>query len=468
MLYYLVVFIAVSLLAIGIILLRKPFFSFAYATSSLLNSMLESNLDEATKQKKHLQSLVNLLSKFSQLIIFITIAFGISILPILLYTQFSHIAIHNLDASSLYFYLSIILGSGFIIVYPFFKKNKSKDYSEWSKLLHRMILDNYNISRSLFSLEKKLFKKKIKNKYNYFVIVTGLARAGTTALTNLLFESNKFHSLSYDNMPFVLSVNLWRKVYHPRKNKLKQRAHGDNIMFGYKTIEALEEHFFKVFLRDKFISEQTLNEHEIDNQTYESYLAYQQLINVNNNNSIYLAKNNNIILRYKSLRKHNPDFKILLIFRYPVAQAFSLLNQHKRFSQLHSEDQFALDYMNWLGHHEFGLNHKPFNLSPINNRKQYDTRSINYWLTLWISYHAKILTLIDDKNLHLIEYADLCNKPNELLSKIGVELNLDLKTEQPKEPYNKESNLPEMNINPKLMEQSEWIYNELTKYKLII
>jgi len=467
MVYYILVFLAVSILAIGIILLKKPFFSFAYATSVLLNSMLESNLDEAAKQKKHLQSLGNMLLKFSQLLILTAFVVGIAILPFAFHMQFNDVHMHSLDTTSLYFYMSMILGSGVILVYPK-KADKNKDYSRWSMLLHKMILDNYNISKSLFSLERKLFKKKLKSNYKYFVIVTGLARAGTTALTNLLFESDKFHSLSYDNMPFILSVNLWKKLYHPRKNKLKQRAHGDNIMFGYKTIEALEEYFFKVLLKDGFISEKKLHEHEIDNQIYESYLVYQQLINSKKNGSIYLAKNNNIILRYKSLRKHNPDFKILLIFRSPVAHAHSLLTQHKKFSELQSEDPFALDYMNWLGHHEFGLNHKPFDLKYIDNRQQYDKMSINYWLTIWISYYSQILTLTDDKNLHLIEYSDLCSKPNELLSKIGNLLNVELKIEKQKEPYNKERYVPDMNINPELLDHSEHIFNELKKYTLPI
>jgi hypothetical protein len=401
--YYLVVFLAVSLLSVGIILVKRPFFSFAYATSGLLNSMLESNEDETFKQKGLIQNLGKILSKFGILFFYIAIIIGVSLIPVILYVEFKPASFDELDTSSIYFFLCMFLGSVVLFVYPGKNKTKNEDYSDWSKLLHRMILDHHNISRSLFHLEKRIYRRKSEDQNNSFVIVTGLARGGTTALTNLLFETKKFHSLSYDNMPFLLSVNLWGKIYRPRKSKLKERAHGDNILFGYDTIEALEEYFFKVFLKDKYISKEYLKEHEIDQTTYEAYLNYQNLVGIKNKNSRYLAKNNNLILRYRSFREFNTEFNIILIFRSPITHAFSLLNQHKRFSKIQNEDHFSLEYMNWLGHHEFGLNHKVFDLKLMDLREKYENTSINYWIAVWISYYTYILTLVGDKNLFLID-----------------------------------------------------------------
>ncbi|MBN1187060.1 MAG: sulfotransferase [Bacteroidales bacterium] len=466
MIYYLIVFITVSLLSVGIILLKKPFFSFAYATSRLLNSMLESNQDEKAKQKGLLHSLGIILIKFGILVLFIAVVVGVSLIPMLLYVKFKAATMKDLDMTSFYFYFSMILGSFLLFVFPRNSKKKNEDYSDWSKLLHRMILDNYNISRSLFGLEKTLFKKKAKKQYKDFVIVSGLARGGTTALTNLLHETGQFHSLSYDNMPFLLSVNIWRKIYHPKKSKLRERAHGDNILFGYDTIEALEEYFFKVFLKDKFIQTSTLTEHEIDETTYNSYLTYQNLISKSNTDTTYLAKNNNLILRYKSLREYNPGFKIILIFRSPVTHAYSLLNQHRRFSIMQKENSFALEYMNWLGHHEFGLNHKVFDLKSMDLRKRYEDTSINYWIAVWISYYTHILSMVGDKSLLLIDYADLCSSPGDLLHILGNILDLDLAVNQ-KDPY-PERDLPNVEIDSELFGKSDILYHELQKHKIQI
>ncbi len=460
------VFLSISLISVGIILLKKPFFSFASATAILLNSMLESNQDERNKQKMLIKSMGKTLSTFGFLLLSITIILGISIVPIMLYLKFTPATFIDLDTSSFYFYLSMILGSGVLFLFPGKNKSKNEDYSAWSRLLHSMILDNYNISRTLFKLEKRFFKKTANRENKDFVIVTGLARGGTTALTNLLFESGRFHSLSYDNMPFLLSVNIWRKFYHPRKNKLKQRAHGDNLMFGYKTIEALEEHFFKVFLNDKYIDNKILKKHDIDRDTYEAYLTYQNLVSGRNEGTTYLAKNNNFILRYRSLRKYNPDFKNVIIFRSPLSHAYSLLNQHKRFSGLHKEDPFALEYMNWLGHHEFGLNQKVFDLKGMEQRKKYDNTSINYWIAVWISYYTHILSIVSDKNLFLVEYADLCSRPNQLLITLGKRMNIELTVDQ-RDPYT-ERELPDLDINSELLDQATVLYNKLKEYKVAI
>ena len=70
---------------------------------------------------------------------------------------------------------------------------------------------------------------------------------------------------------------------------------------------------------------------------------------------------------------------ILIPFRNPIQHANSLLNQHLHFIQLQKEDDFIRRYMNYLGHNEFGLNHKPWN-NPIHFN---NLNNINYWLEQW-------------------------------------------------------------------------------------
>ncbi len=465
--YYLVVFLTVSLISVGILLLKNPFFIFANATANLLNSMLGSRKTESTKQINLIQSLGNLLPKFGLLLFFLAMTIGVSLIPIVVYLEYNpEKSIQTLDMRSIYFFLSVILGSVALFLVPWANRNKEGDYTGWSMLLHRMILENYNISAALFRLEKKIYKKRLQKTDGNFVIVTGLARGGSMTLTNLLFESKKFHSLSYDNMPFLLSVNLWRKRHRPGKSKLKERAHGDNNMFGYKTIEALEEYFFKVFLNDAYIKNKILVEHEVDQRTYEDYLIYQKLIGMKSKDSTYLAKNNNLILRYKSLRALNPEFRILLVFRNPVAHAYSLLNQHDRYCDMHEADPFTLEYVNWLGHHEFGLNHKVFDLELRDLCDGYEDSSINYWLAIWISYYSHVLTFPEDDHLHLIDYSDLCAKPVELAGILGAALNLDLSMGE-REPF-AERDPKDLDIDPDLLERAKALHQDLKKRKMEI
>ena len=74
----------------------------------------------------------------------------------------------------------------------------------------------------------------------------------------------------------------------------------------------------------------------------------------------YLSKNNNNILRLGIIHRAFPNALILIPFRAPLQHAHSLLRQHLRFSELQAKREFVLSYMTWLGHHEFGLDHRPF------------------------------------------------------------------------------------------------------------
>ena len=74
-----------------------------------------------------------------------------------------------------------------------------------------------------------------------------------------------------------------------------------------------------------------------------------------------------------------PNSKIIIPFRNPIQHAYSLLNQHKRFCILQKKNKFILEYMNLLGHYEFGLEHKSWNKST--NYNNFD--DLNYWLEQW-------------------------------------------------------------------------------------
>lgn len=463
MVYYIIVFVSVVILSMCILKMKRPFFSFAYQTSALLDILLDANLEESAKQKALIKEVGVTVSRLFVFLLISLASVLISLLPVYLYLKITGLNSGDVNNSSVYFYLSLILGS-----FPLFLpgKSKNKDYSEWSKLLHRMVLDHYNLSKSLFNIERNVYKRKIKKLNDRFVIISGLARAGTTAFTNTMYESGNFHSLSYDNMPFLLSVNLWRIFYRPKKDKLRERAHGDNLQFGYKTIEALEEYFFKALLDDTFIKENVITKHEINESTYNSYIQYQNLIKRKNRNTTYLAKNNNFILRYESLRQLNKTFSIFMMFRSPVDHAYSLLNQHKKFSKLHLEDRFTLEYMNWLGHHEFGLNHKTMLLAGTTDRHFLDPGEINYWIETWINYYSYLLVLPEDDHLFLVDYNDLCEQPSKLMKAIGPEIKIEISIDDRK-PYNK-TELPDLEIDSELFQNAQSIYEQLKKKKIAI
>ena len=299
-----------------------------------------------------------------------------------------------------------------------------QNYSFIQKFLHDFVLSKKLINKSLFEVEKIIYLKNKDIKNQSHIFITSLPRSGTTSLLNFIYSSNQYTSLKYKNMPFVLSPNL-SKLFNKQDIIKKERVHGDGITYDINSPEAFDEVFFNN--DDNFIESELLN--------------YLQLILSSENKIRYLSKNN---LNYKRIDLINsilPNSIFLIPIREPLQHAYSLLNQHLNFNKLQKKDDFIRRYMNYLGHNEFGLNHKPWN-NPINFQ---DLNKIDYWLEQWFLFYKNIFKNYHSyKNCIFLIYEELTN-PNYikmLLEKINLDQveNLNLN-------YFKNSNKKIKNIN---------------------
>ena len=244
-----------------------------------------------------------------------------------------------------------------------------QNYNFIQKLLHDLVLSNKLVNKSLFELEKLLYLKNNNIDKNAHVFITSLPRSGTTILLNFLFSSNEFASLKYSNMPFVLSPNF-SKIFNKKNIKRKERLHSDGIMYDLNSPEAFDEVFFSI--NEKYVKEELIN--------------YINLILISQNKTRYLSKNNFNYKRINLIKSIFPNSIFLIPVREPLQHAYSLLKQHLHFSNLQKNDDFVRRYMNYLGHHEFGLDHKFWN-EPL---KFNDTNNINYWLEQWCLFYKQI------------------------------------------------------------------------------
>ena len=410
MLYYLALGLGAFLSFLMLKWQRRQFYRLAENSVSLLNTLLSAEEDEeklAAMEKQTSRALVSLLS----FIALIFLALLIIAAPAALFTYFEKGAWSFISISGWQELLSISIGASLVFI-PLPKSDRS-GYSELSQLLHRLLLNNYNIGLKLFKREAKQHRG-ITLKED-FIIISGLARAGTTSLMNHLLGMDGFRSLSYANMPFLLSPNTWQKIYKPKDKSTSERSHKDGIKIGLNSNEALEEHFFKALAADEFIKENHLKEYELSPEEYQGYLRYQTLVR-KQDSDIYLAKNNNFLLRYQSIRKQNPHFVFVVLFRQPLFHAASLLEKHLLYSEMQKKDPFVEEYMDWLGHHEFGLNQKAFVFSN-QVAPEGDKNHLNYWLKIWINYYQHALDINDEKTL-FIQYESFCARPQENLALI--------------------------------------------------
>jgi len=419
--YHFLVLLGTILFCLGLkYILAKPFYQLSEKSVRQLDIIMDGDTDEDEKDSMILKNLFGLLKMFFVVLFLLIFILFLAMLPVIIYQKSNPDSVA--DTSSIYFYGSMFVGSFAIL----FMKDKS-DYSYWSKLLHTIILDNYNVGKYLFKRDQKKLAE-IREDQD-FVIVSGLARAGTTALARMIYDPSVFHSTKYSNMPFIMAPKLWKRFYNPKSAKEKLRAHGDNVMHSETSIEAMEEYFFKAQLNDEYINVESLRKHEIRKETFQEYLAFQSLFKEEGKDTIFLAKNNNLVLRLKSLRSYSNNFKVVLMFRNPVDHAKSLLNQHLNFIKQQQEDPFTLKYMDWLGHHEFGLNQKYFDLGGSIDFAQYDKSELSYWLLSWLNYYEYLIQQLPDENIILIEYQDLLQSPNELKEQLSKKLDVQLKSE---------------------------------------
>jgi len=453
---YLSFAIAAFVLAFTIKLGRKTLHHLAIKSVALLNAMLIQT-DEDTHIKNVEHATKNLFSALLKTIALFALAIVLASIPSVILFAASVEIYEEVSIQSLYGILSLSIGASLPFLIPS-KKNKTTSYSELQQLLHHLVLDNFEIGKKLFQIERKRYSTLPDHDAQQFVIVSGLARAGTTSLMNKLATLESFATLSYANMPLLMAPNLWSKIYQPKSNKTKERSHKDGIEIGLNSNEALEEYFFKVITNNRFICENKLNTHALSIEEYREYIAYQSVVR-KQPSEIYLAKNNNFLLRYLSIREFNPSFVMVIMFRDPLTHASSLLDKHISFSKLQTEDPFVLDYMNWLGHHEFGLNHIPFAFGNNNELSSLSKNSIDYWLCVWIIYYEYALSA-KHKNTVYICYEEYCQNPIKAIGTVFEKLNLNAPFLEAEAFNNKRTS--NLKCNPILIERAQKLYAQLT------
>lgn len=308
------------------------------------------------------------------------------------------------------------------------------DYSGSSRMLHKLVLGNNFLMRSLFNLEVDKYGRDEEGQIGKrHVFVSGLARAGTTALMRTLYETGAFSSLTYRDMPFVIAPNFWRSIRGGKKaaSEMKERAHGDGLFVNEDSPEALDEVFWKLFCGREYILPNILRPHDAGPETISRFRQYVAAIirGSGATDSLYLSKNNNTILRLPAIREAFPEAVIITPYRKPLDHALSLLHQHQRFS-IQITDRFTAQYMQWLGHHEFGAGHRPFDLPHADaySLEGGDPMSAGYWLKVWYNYYRYALDIFH-KQVHFLGYEEFCREPGACMQRLSQHIGISIDTQ---------------------------------------
>ena len=267
-----------------------------------------------------------------------------------------------------------------------------QNYNFGQRVLHELCLSSRKIRRFFFNFERNNFLSDHTAHNNTHVFIAGLARSGTTALLEALHASEKFGSLTYEDMPFALAPNFWAKFRKEnRRHHRMERAHGDGLLIGVESPEAFEEIFWQSYCE------------KTESKFFGDYVT---LILKQKKKARYLSKNNQNINRIALLQKTFPSAINLIPFRNPFYHSASLIEQHKRFCKLQLINPFIKRYMILTYHSEFGLTYKPKYTYKLNFP---DTTDINHWLEQWLKTYTLLFQNLKTYNrVKFVCYEKLC------------------------------------------------------------
>ena len=307
-------------------------------------------------------------------------------------------------------------------------------YSRLDRAIHQIAFHTYPLQTALADIENKLFSQKFQAaETKQPVFITALPRAGTTLLLETLTSLDQFAAHCYRDMPFVLIPLLWNTLssHFTKTTEAKERAHGDGMLVDVDSPEAFEEIIWKVYWQKQYLEDRILPWKVALDPEFEAFFKkhMRKIIALRHEKQItechYISKNNFNIARLDLIQKMFPDARIVILFRHPLQQVASLLRQHKNFLSMHSQDRFARNYMEAIGHFDFGENLRPIDFDGwIDKAGNNDQLSFEFWLTYWTATYGYVVNKIN-KQVCLLNYDNLTQQPTDTLESLADYLNVN-------------------------------------------
>ncbi len=284
------------------------------------------------------------------------------------------------------------------------------------RILHLALLSSRRFRRFQFDSECQRHGTGA-NPERQNLFVCGLARAGSTALTQALYAGGQFTATTYAMLPMLLAPSQSRlldRIPRPRGER-GERRHLDGIQVDIDSVEALDGLFWSTVFPAETSAQRP---RAVPADVLQQYAAFIENLLAAYGGERYLAKMNQSIDRLAALANYFERSLFLLPFRAPLAQAASLLRQHRNFARL---SWYERRYFGWLEHHEFGALHRPFVADDGPLPTADDIDGLNYWLRRWRDAYRYLADLVDDyDNLLPLRYETLAQDCERLCQARGL------------------------------------------------
>lgn len=313
----------------------------------------------------------------------------------------------------------------------------SARYGTLDRLLHRLAFRVPTTQRTLAEVEEALYGARLEEtEPGEPVFIASLPRAGTTILLRLLWRTGAFASTLYRDMPFVLAPLLWSRFARrfsggsAGEAGATERDHGDGLLISGDSPEGFEEVVWKRFWPERYREDRILPwtegrprpEFERFFETHARKVVALRREEAPGRTR-YLSKNNANIARLAAPPAPLRRGTVLVPVREPLQHAASLLRQHERFCALQDEDPFLLEYMESIGHHDFGRGLKPIDFGGWLSGAPEGPGELTFWLRYWVAACGHLLEAFGSSaasRITFLSYDRLTSEPEGALRRLGA------------------------------------------------
>ena len=278
------------------------------------------------------------------------------------------------------------------------------------------------------NLENALLRKHIHEPIKTPIFVCGLARSGTTILTQILNEHIDTGSILYKDLPFIEIPYLWSKcsgLYYG-KDISQTRLHKDGLHISQSSPDAFEELVWKKHIhryKDGGFCKLISAADDLLGITQELPVVINKILYTRGKKSRYLSKGNYNIFRIEYLLNLFPDAKIIICVRDPFQQAMSLARVHKHFVDLSKKYPFLPSQLAELGHLEFGPQRKPIILPNGKSDETMDhwSKQEDYegYLLQWKDVYSTVnRQFASNPNIFWFRHEEFLENPSEYLRNV--------------------------------------------------
>lgn len=265
------------------------------------------------------------------------------------------------------------------------------------------------------------------------IFIAGVARSGTTILTEMLSRHPDVTAHRYSDFPNVYTP-YWRNWLASRTGpgslEPVERAHRDRIMVTPESPEAVEELIWMMFFEELHRPDvdQVLS-FETSNPGFERFHSehVRKLLLVRGA-SRYLTKGNYNLTRLAYILKLYPDARIIVPVRHPFNHVASLVKQDRLFDRLAGEDRRVVRQLRMSGHFEFGPGRRCINVgdhrvaADIQDCLSSDDK-IGGWAGYWSSVYGFVLDQFERDPVvrdavKFVRYEDLCDQPGRQIDRL--------------------------------------------------